>query len=290
MYLFLAPSALLLAVFMFYPIGSTIWMSLNQVDQFGHYLRFVGLGNYRGLVNDPGFRGALERTLVWTISIVVVTTLVSLWLAVTLNQRFRLRPIARGLLLLPWACSLIVTTLLWQWIAHPDFGALNHLLGDLGVAHPRIEWLASPSTSFPLMIWIAIWVSIPPTTLMLLAGMQAIDGSLYEAAALDGARGWWAFWDITLPLLRPVLAVSVLLNVIFVFNSFAIIWVLTQGGPAGQTDTLVTYLYRQGFQLYQMGSAAAVSIVIFVILLIFALIHTKLSWGRVLTDEGGTQW
>jgi multiple sugar transport system permease protein len=183
-----------------------------------------------------------------------------------------------------------VTTLLWQWMAHPDFGALNHLLSWTGLSHERIEWLANPSLSFPLMIWIAIWVSTPPTTLMLLAGLQSIDTSLYEAAALDGSRRWWSFWDITLPLLRPVFAVSILLNVIFVFNSFPIIWVLTEGGPAGETDTLVTYLYKQGFRLYEMGSAAAVSVVIFAILLAFALVHTKVTWRRVLDEEVETRW
>jgi multiple sugar transport system permease protein len=288
--LFLAPAAALLALFMFYPIGSTIWMSLNRVDQFGHYLKFVGVGNYRDLFADASFRGSLVRTIVWTIAVVVVTTVLALWLAVTLNQRFRLRPLARGLLLLPWAASLVVTTLLWQWMAHPDFGALNHLFSTVGISHRRIEWLSDPSLSFPLMIWIAIWVSTPPTTLMLLAGLQSIDPNLYEAAALDGSRRWWSFWDITLPLLRPVFAVSILLNVIFVFNSFPIIWVLTEGGPAGETDTLVTYLYKQGFRLYEMGSAAAVSVVIFVILLAFALVHTKVSWRKVLGEEGETRW
>ena len=146
----------------------------------------------------------------------------------------------------------------------------------------RLEWLGDPHLSFPLMVWIAIWASIPPTTLMLLAGLQAIDRDLYEAAALDGARGWSTFWDFTLPLLQPVLAVSILLNVVFVFNSFPIIWTMTEGGPAGATDTLVTYLYTQGFRLYNVGSAAAVAIFIFLILLAFAVVHTRLMWRNVL--------
>jgi multiple sugar transport system permease protein len=215
---------------------------------------------------------------------VVVTTVLSLFLAFMLDQPFRGRAVVRGLLLLPWASSLLVTTLMWQWIAHPDFGGLNHLLGTLGITHARIDWLAKPDLAIPLMIWIAIWVSTPPTTLMLLAGMQSIPQDVYEASALDGARAWVTFWGMTLPLLRPVLAVTVLLNVIFVFNSFPIIWVLTQGGPAGATDTLVTYLYKQGFQLYQVGVAASVSMITFVVLLIFAVIHTKLSWRNVLSD------
>ncbi len=287
---FLAPAVVLVGMFMFYPIGMTVWMALNKVDQFGHFSRFVGLGNFTDLFANPDFRASIYRTIVWTVAVVVLTTAIALFLAVVLVREFPLRIVARSLLLLPWATSLVISTLLWQWIANPDFGALNHVLSSVGISHDRIDWLAQPSHSFPLMIAIAIWASIPPTTLMLVAGLQGIDASLYEAGALDGARGWRTFLDITLPQLRPILAVTVLLNVIFVFNSFPIIWVLTQGGPAGQTDTLVTYLYKQGFQLYQMGSAAAVSIVIFAILLAFSIVHTRLSWRGVLQQKDERLW
>ncbi len=278
---FLAPATLLAGTFMLYPILNTAVMSLFRVDQFGHFKAFRGLGNYLDLVGDGAFTAALWRTIVWTIEVVVVTTVVSLFLAVVLNRRFRGRGLARALLLLPWATGLVVVGLLWRWMSHPDFGALNHLLATFGVT-TRLEWLANPALSFPLMVGIAIWASVPPTTLMLMAGLQSIDRDYYEAAALDGARGGWVFWDFTLPLLRPVLAVSILLNVVFVFNSFPIIWTMTEGGPAGSTDTLVTFLYKLGFKLYNVGAAAAVSMVIFVILLAFAIIHTRLTWRNVL--------
>lgn len=280
--LFLAPSAILALAFLCYPILSTVWMSLHRVDQFGRFRSFQGLGNYLKLFGDAGFLAAFGRTLVWTAGVVIVTTLMALFLAVMLNRRFRGRAIVRGLLLLPWATSLVVVSLVWRWMASPDFGALSHIAGDLGLIGGRVEWLANPVLAFTLMVWIAIWVSVPPTTLMLLAGLQAIDRDLYEAAALDGARNWRSFTDMTLPLLRPVLAVSILLNVIFVFNSFPIIWVMTEGGPAGATDTLVTHLYKLGFRLYDVGTAAAVSVIIFLVLLVFAVIHTRLSWRNVL--------
>ena len=279
---FLAPTALLAATFILYPILNTIAMSLYRVDQFGRFKTFRGLANYLGLAGDPAFIAALWRTIVWTVAVVVVTTVISLFLAVMLNRRFRGRALARGLLLLPWATGLVIVGLLWRWMAQPDFGALGHLVNALHISDQRIEWLAKPDLAFPLMVWIAIWASIPPTTLMLLAGLQAIDRDLYEAAALDGARGWATFFDFTLPLLRPVLAVSILLNVVFVFNSFPIIWTMTEGGPAGATDTLVTYLYKLGFKLYNVGSAAAVAIIIFVILLAFAIVHTRLMWRNAL--------
>lgn len=279
--IFLAPATALAGVFMLYPIANTVVMSLFRVDQFGVYRAFRGLDNYLALLSDSAFIAALWRTIVWTVGVVVVTTVLSLLLAVVLNRRFNGRALARALLLLPWAASLVVTGLLWRWMSQPDFGAINHLIATFGFPM-RLEWLAQPGLSFPLMVGIAIWASVPPTTLILLAGLQSIDRDLYEASALDGARGWWTFWDFTLPLLRPVLAVSILLNVVFVFNSFPIIWTMTEGGPAGATDTLVTYLYKLGFRLYNVGGAAAVSMVIFVILLAFAVVHTRLTWRNVL--------
>lgn len=279
--IFLLPAGLLAGVFMLYPIANTVVMSLFRVDQFGRYRAFRGLDNYVALFGDGQFIAALWRTIAWTAAVVVITTVLSLVLAVILNRKFRGRALARGLLLLPWATGLVVVGLLWRWMAQPDFGALNHLLSSFG-STVRLEWLANPALSFPLMVGIAIWASVPPTTLILMAGLQTIDRDYYEAAAIDGARGFWVFWDFTLPLLRPVLAVSILLNVVFVFNSFPIIWTMTEGGPAGSTDTLVTYLYRQGFRLYDVGSAAAISMVIFAILLAFAVVHTRLTWRNVL--------
>jgi multiple sugar transport system permease protein len=278
---FLFPAALLAGIFMLYPILNTVVMSLFRVDQFGQFKSFRGFDNYLALFRDGPFVAALWRTIVWTAAVVIITTILSLLLAVVLNRKFHGRALARGLLLLPWATGLVVVGLLWRWMAHPDFGALNHLLATFGY-EVRLEWLANPALSFPLMVGIAIWASVPPTTLILMAGLQTIDRDYYEAAAIDGARGFAVFWDFTLPLLRPVLAVSILLNVVFVFNSFPIIWTMTEGGPAGSTDTLVTYLYRLGFRLYNVGSAAAVSMVIFVILLAFAIVHTRLTWRNVL--------
>jgi len=277
--LLLLPATALAATFLLYPIVNTFWMSFHSVDEFGRMQGFTGLDNYVVLWHDPAFQGSLLRTLIWTIVTVVITTVISLYLAVVLNERFPGRTLVRSLLMLPWSASLVITTLLWRWLAHPDFGAVNHLLHSVSITQARIDWLANPSLSFPLMIWIAVWVSIPPTTLMLLAGLQSLLPDIFEAGALDGARGLRKFLDFTLPLLRPIFAVSILLNVIFVFNSFPIIWVLTQGGPAGATDTLVTYLYKVGFTYYEMGQAAAVSVVIFLILFVFAIVHTRLLWN-----------
>lgn len=278
------PAGILIVGFIIYPIISTVWMALNDVDQFGRSSGFVGLGNFVDLIGDPAFRASMVRTLIWTVAVVGITLAISLPLAWILNFRLPGKTLVMSLLFLPWAASLVITSLLWKWMAHPDFGGLSRLLEDLGIISERVEWLANPDLSFPLMIWIAVWVSIPSITLILLAGIQGVDTQLYEAAAIDGASTSRIFRSVALPNLRPILAVAILLQVIHVFNSFPIIWVLTEGGPAGSTDTLVTYLYKLGFRLYDMGGAAAVSVLMFLILLAFAVTHTRIMWKGV-ADE-----
>ena len=275
------PATLLIVGFIAYPILDTFWMSVNKVDQFGRISAFVGLGNFADLFEDDAFWDSFGRTVVWTVGVVGLTLAISIPLAWILSFRFPGRVLVRAFLLLPWAASLVITSLLWRWMAHPDLGAVTRILTDLGLIDGRVEWLANPELSFPLMIWIAVWVSIPSTTLILLAGIQGIDPQLYEAAAIDGASSSRMFRSVAIPLLRPVLAVAILLQVVHVFNSFPIIWVLTEGGPAGSTDTLVTYLYKLGFRLYDMGGAAAVSVLMFGILLVFAVVHTRWMWKDV---------
>ncbi len=279
--IFLMPASLLLLTFMFYPIANTFWLSLHEVNQFGRILSFKGLDNYTALLSNSSFLAALWRTFIWTVGVVGLTTVISLFLAVVLNGHFRGRTIVRGLILLPWAASLTINTVIWRWVAQSDFGVLNHILRTVGILHERFDWLATPSFSFPLMIWIGIWVSVPSSTVITLAGLQSIPEELYEAITLDGARPWNIFRDLTLPLLRPVLVVAVLLQTIYAFNSFPIIWVLTEGGPANETDTLITYLYKVGFRLYEMGKASAVSVIVFLILLVFAIAYTTVSWKEV---------
>ena len=276
-----ALAGLLCAVFLCYPIIDTFWLSVHNVNEFGQTQGFSGFANFATIFRDPAFRGSVLRSAVWTVVVVGVTTGLGRFVAVLLNQPWRGRAIVRGLLLLPWVASLVVTTLLWQWIADPDFGALDHLARTLGLIHTNIAWLGNGNYALPLMMWIAIWVSVPPTALILLAGLQGLDRDVYEAASLDGTRGSRLFLDVTLPLLRPVLTVTVLLNVIFVFNSFPIIWILTEGGPLGSTNTLPTYMYNLAFELNEMGAAAAVAVVMFFILLAFSTLYTRLAWRNV---------
>lgn len=279
-YLFLLPAVALLLIFIAYPIVQTLWLSLFKVNEFGQTEGFQGLDNYFNLLTSSRFQGAFLNTIIWTVSAVSLTLVISLFLAVVLNTKFPGRTIARAIVLLPWAASLPISTIVWNWIVNPDRGSLNHLLQTLGILNGRFDWLGQVFTAFVIMIWVAIWVSIPFTTVTLLAGLTNIPTDLYEAAAIDGAKPWNSFRFVTLPLLRPVIAVVVVINVIYVFNSFPIVWIMTEGGPAYKTDLLVTYLYKVGFRSQQMGQADAVSVIIFLLLLIFSCIYTALTWKK----------
>jgi multiple sugar transport system permease protein len=178
--------------------------------------------------------------------------------------------------MLPWAISLTMTAIVWRWTLNGQAGMLNATLFDLGLLEQPVEWLARAETAFPWEIGIGILVSIPFTVTVFLGGLASIPGDIYEAARIDGASAWQRFRHLTLPLLRPFLNIAIVLNIIYVFNSFPIIWVMTQGGPANQTDILVTYLYKLAFRFGRLGEASAVSLVMFAALLAFTIAYAAM--------------
>ena len=272
----LAPAASLLAAVFLYPIVSTLLDSVSHVSALSGRSGGPTLENWRALGADADFaHGALPRTLWWTAAVVGLTLLLSLPAALLLQEKFRGRRLARMLVLLPWAVPLPVSAIIWKFIFNGQLGTLNGLLAQLGWTGP--VWLAEARTALPVTVWVGVWASIPFTTVTLLAGLQGIGADVLEAAALDGATGWLRLRAIILPLLRPVLHVAVVLNTIYVFNSFPIIWVLTQGGPASSTDTLITYLYKQAFKFSQPGQAQAMGVVSFVLLLFFSALYLRLA-------------
>ncbi|MCL6600400.1 MAG: sugar ABC transporter permease [Alicyclobacillus macrosporangiidus] len=272
-YLWLLPSFLLILLFTLYPVYQLFVTSFSKMDLAGISHGFTGLSNYVHLIQERNFAHTISNTIVWTVSIVGLSTIISLGVSVLLNLDFPGRKFVRAALIVPWAASLLITASIWKWIFDYNYGTLNLILKDLNIIHHNIYWLATYHTSFPAMIWIGIFVTIPFTTFVFLAGLQTIPSDLYEAASVDGARPWRKFWHITLPSLRHSLIVSTVLNTIYVFNSFPIIWTVTQGGPANSTQTLITYLYSLAFQVNNMGEAAAASVISFVLLLVFSIIY-----------------
>ena len=170
----------------------------------------------------------------------------------------------------------MISALLWRWLFNSEYGMVNKLLRDIHIIKNNIQWLAFPRTSFSAMIFVGIIVSIPFTTITLLAGLQSIPSELYEAARVDGANKIKIFFKITLPLLKPVFFIVTTLNFIYIFNSFPIIWVITRGNPANQTDIMITYLYKKAFYYQDFGIASALSVITFLLLLTFSILYAWL--------------
>ncbi|MQT14120.1 carbohydrate ABC transporter permease [Segnochrobactrum spirostomi] len=276
-YALILPSFLMAAVIILWPLKEIVSLAVHDVNRFGILRDFIGLDNFRTLFADPDFIAALWRTLVWTVAVVVGTLVVSVPIALILNEDFYGRGFARILIMLPWAVSLTMTAIVWRWALNGESGMLNSALRDLGLIDQNIQWLAQAATAFPVQILIGILVSIPFTVTIFLGGLSSVPDDLYDAAAIEGAGKWDQFRLITLPLLRPFVNIAFVLNTIYVFNSFPIIWATTQGGPANSTDILVTYLYKIGFRLGKLGEAAAVSLIMFAILLVFTIIYVRLA-------------
>ena len=209
----------------------------------------------------------------WTIAVVVLSTILGFMLALVLNNKFRGRKIARAIVVFPWATTLVIQASVWNFIINKDYGTLNTLLMRIGLIDSPVNWTPTPGAYFAWEIACGIFVTIPFVTFCVLSGLQSIDASYYEAATVDGANYWQKLFRITLPLVRSSLTVSTVLNIIYVFNSFPIIWTMTKGDPANHTDTLVTYLYKLGFYNGRQGEAAAVSVIGFLILLVCASVY-----------------
>ena len=276
-YYLILPSFLMAAFIILWPLKEIVDLASHDVNRFGILRDFVGLRNFRALFADPDFVAAIWRTLVWTAGVVLGTLLFSVPIALILNDDFYGQGLARVIIMLPWAVSLTMTAIVWRWALNGESGMLNSGLMKLGLIDTNIQWLAQSATAFPVQILIGILVSIPFTVTIFLGGLSSVPEELYDAAAIEGANRWQQFRFITLPLLRPFVNIAFVLNTIYVFNSFPIIWATTQGGPANSTDILVTYLYKAGFRLGKLGEAAAVSLIMFVILLVFTLIYVRLA-------------
>ncbi|MDX8453535.1 sugar ABC transporter permease [Mesorhizobium sp. VK9D] len=276
-YLLTLPSLLLAALVIFWPVWDLVQISTHDVNRFGQLREFSGLANFAELFADPDFVAALWRTGLWTVLVVGGALLLSIPVAMILNMDFYGRGLARVIIMLPWAVSLTMTAVVWRWALNGESGMLNSALMKLGMISQNIQWLASAATAFPMQVLIGILVTVPFTTTIFLGGLSSIPDDLYEAAALEGATPLQQFREITFPLLKPFINIAIVLNTIYVFNSFPIIWVMTQGGPANSTDILVTHLYKLAFRIGKLGEASAVSLVMFAILLVFTMIYVRLA-------------
>ena len=269
-YIWILPSVILMAIFIIVPIGFVFRMAFSQVTKAGLIKGFAGFDNFSKVLGSAKFSMVLKNTVIWTVLVVVLSTVLGFILALLLNNKFKGRKIARAIVVFPWATTLVIQASAWKFIINTDYGALNTLLKSLGIIQSNINWTPTPEAFFAWEIACGIFVTIPFVCFTALSGLQSIDSSLYEASIVDGANYWQKLFHITLPLVKPSLTVATVLNIIYVFNSFPIVWTITKGDPASRTDTLVTYLYKLAFYNGKQGEAAAVSVIGFLILLVCA--------------------
>ena len=272
-YIWIAPSVILMAIFIVIPICKVFQMSMNAVTKTNQLKGFNNFENFIKVVKAPAFSLVLKNTLVWTIAVVVLSTVLGFILALILNNKFRGRKVARAIVVFPWATTLVIQASAWGFIINKDYGTLNTLLMKLHIISQPVNWTPTPEAYFAWEIACGIFVTVPFVTFCVLSGLQSIDASYYEAATVDGATYWQKLFKITLPLVKSSLTVSTVLNIIYVFNSFPIIWTMTKGDPANHTDTLVTYLYKLAFYNGKQGEASAVSVIGFLILLVCASVY-----------------
>lgn len=272
-YIWLLPSILLISVFVIFPIAIVFKLSFSEISKAGVVGGFIGFKNYADALALPEFKTVMLNTLWWVLSVVGLSTLLGFIIAMVLNNKFHGRKIARAILVFPWATSLVIQASVWNYIIKYEYGNLNNVLLNLGIIQNAINWRSSYTVEFIWECGVGIFVTVPFVAFCVLSGLQSIDGSLYEAATVDGAGFWSKLWHITIPMVKPSLTVSTVLNIIYVFNSFPIIYTMTKGAPAHKTDTLITYLYMLNFYERQKGPATALSVIGFVILCICAGIY-----------------
>ena len=273
--LWLGPATALILAMVVWPVVEMVRTSLTRISSTGLSRGFAGGRNYADLFAEDDLPGVLLRTLIWVVGVVVVTILLALGLAQLLNTRFPGQRLVRWALIVPWAASVLMTALIWRWMLNDFYGVVNAALMDLGVLDTPVNWLAHPGQAFAAMMGVAVFVSLPFTSFVLLAGVQSIPAEVYEAARVDGAGPVRAYLGITLPLLRPSLLVAAIINVINVFNSFPIIWAMTRGGPGFDTDTTTTYLYKLAFDNQAVGESAAMAVVNFALILAVVLVYLR---------------
>ena len=277
---FVAPSLIAIGLFFVIPMVSALLLSLTDFDIYAladlGNLRFVGLDNYQNLLGNPLFWGAMKNTVWFSVLGVPLTLAVSLAAAVILNARMVLwRPIWRVMFFAPYVTTLVATAVLWNYLLHTRYGVINWGLTSVGL--PAVDWLGQPSTSIPAILMFVVWKTFGYNMLIFLAVLQTVPDELYEAARIDGAGPWKQFRHVTLPAIGPTLLLVSIISVAAFFQLFAEPYVMTQGGPAQATVTVLYFMYEEGFKWWNLGSASAVAFILFLCIFAITLIQLWVS-------------
>ncbi|MBR9893846.1 sugar ABC transporter permease [bacterium] len=275
-YAMLTPAVLVTLAIVFFPMLQTAWMSLHEYVLFRpNDFTWVGLDNFKAALNDEVFWISLKHTIIWMCTTIPAQLLLGLVTALLLNQEFPWRPVARALIIIPWALPSVVIALMWVWIYDSNYGIANEFLLRMGLIQQAIPWLADPDTALASIILTLTWQGFPFFAVMILAGLQSIPQSYYEAASIDGASAWRQFWHITLPGISGVMMTAVLLRMIWVANSFDVIFVMTGGGPGYATHTLPLYAFIKARTNLDFGYGSAIAVLFTLLLMVVVVFYLK---------------
>ncbi|MET9859254.1 sugar ABC transporter permease [Streptomyces smyrnaeus] len=277
-WLFIAPALLYMAAFFGYPLVRNVLMSFQHYTPTTYFTGeapFNGLDNWRAVFSDPLFTDALWHTALFTVGSLLGQFTLGLALAVFFSRRFRLSRFVRAVLLLPWLVPMVVAAVVWRRILDQEHGVLNAALQTLGLTDGGVPWLSSPDVALLSAVLVNIWIGIPFNMVILYGGLQEIPRDLYEAASLDGAGPWRVFRSVTLPMLRPVITVVLVLGFMSTVKILDLILALTSGGPADATQTLGTVTYQMSFLRLDFGQGAVVGNVLILISAVFAVLYLR---------------
>jgi len=271
--LLIAPTILIFALVIAYPLVYAVYLSFFSIYTPTLKGEWVGLENYRLMLTSGEFWVSLWTTILWTVGTLTLQIVFGVAMALLLNLNFYFRSLARSLVLFPYFVSTVVAVLVWRWMFNDVYGILNRALIVSGISDMPLDWLGSMPNAMISVILVGAWKYFPFVVIAVLARLQTIPDELYEAARIDGAGAWSRFWDVTLPQLREVLVVIVLLRTIWDFKEFDLIYLLTGGGPVTSTETLPLLVYKQAFGMNAIGRASTYAIGIMLVLLTFMILY-----------------
>ena len=274
-WLLILPAMVPVVLFSVYPLAQGILLGFTDAEAgLNVETNFNGIENYQKLATNELFWNSFRIGLIWAFGVTILQFLASLGLALLLNLDLKFRWLARTLALVPWAMPPVVIAIMWRLMLNPTYGPINEGLRAVGLPGD-INWLGDFSTALPAVIVVGVWAGMPQTTITLLAGLQNVGAELHEAAAIDGAGVWQRFWHVTLPALRPIIVAITTLDLIWNFNSFALVYVLTAGGPGGQTMLPMLFAYNEAFRYGNFGYAAAMGNVMVVVIAVFLFVYLR---------------
>lgn len=275
-YLLIAPSIAVITAALLIPVAYAVYLSGTDANMLSlSSYHFVGLDNYKKFFTSPSLGKVFRSTLIYVVLGVFLTYVIGLGAALILNMKLRMKPLFRAILILPWAIPQVVLVLIWKWMLNPQYGCINYLFSSLHLIPMNFSWFSDPKFAIIAIMLVTIWKQYPLSCLILFAGMKTISGELYETASIDGASAFQRFFYITLPGLKYVNSVLVLLLTIWSFTNFVIIWLLTMGGPSDQTATLSIFTYLNAFKFSKLGYGASIGVVCLMVSLIFSFFYYR---------------